>query len=58
MELGFDYGFRLGEVKCGAIPGDAFGEGFEGFGAVSVMFGIRDTYSAAKEPEKLKIQIE
>ncbi len=58
VELGFDYGFRLGEVKYGAIPGDAFGEGFEGFGAVSVMFRIRDTYSAAKEPEKLKIQIE
>ncbi len=58
VELGFDYGFRLGEINQGSLQGDAFGEGIEGFGVVSVMFRIQDTYSTAIEPEKLKIQIE
>ncbi|MBN2078612.1 MAG: hypothetical protein JW838_06575 [Spirochaetes bacterium] len=58
VELGFDYGFRLGKIKYGEVPGDAFGEGVEGFGVVSVMFRIRDTYSAGKEPEKINIRIE
>ena len=58
VELGFDYGFRLGGVKYGKTTGYAFGEGFEGFGAVAVMFRIQDRYAAAKEPEKIKIQVE
>lgn len=47
IELGFDYGFKIGKVKSsGMVPGDAYGEGFEGFGAISFMYRINDTHAA------------
>ena len=45
IELGFDYGFRIGKVSPKIKNGDAFGEGFEGFGAISFMYRIDDTYA-------------
>ncbi len=52
VELGFDYGFRIGKVSPKISKGDAFGEGLEGFGALSFMFRINDTHAVN---ERLKV---
>lgn len=58
IELGFDYGYRIGRVKSESLKGNAFGEGIEGYGAMSMMFRINDTYAPSGKAPKMTIKVE
>lgn len=59
VELGFDYGFKIGNYKSSSIstPGKLYGEGIEGFGTFSCMFRIHDTFTGDKGAVKTDIML-